>query len=334
METGAGGVLDLLPSGATLDRRQWRKRHAVVRRLLEAHLPALLVLCLVLGQRPEHLLPELAVPAAAALAGRWSRLPETTRALAVALGLASCSAVLVHTAEGRIEAHFHFFVVVSVVAFYESWLVLGATVAFVVLHHLVLGAVDPRLVYGRTDPGAVWQWFLVHAVAIAAQCGVALAHWRSHERALAGERRLGRRLLQREAALQEAARQAEVLALAADVAHRVNTPVQYAADNARYLGEAVVELSELVALTRATLEALPCEETGVELRLLRERHREHAADWTGEVQAALGDCLAGLGEVSHLVVALQDVAGPAPVAPQPRRSPTRAAALVPRRARD
>lgn len=307
MENTAGSVRELLPSGGALDRSHWGRRHAVIVALLLAHLPVLLVLGLLLDQAPSHLAPELAVPAAAAVVARARRLPELARATASSLGLVSCSVLLVHLSGGSTEAHFHFFVVVSVVAFYEQWVVLGATVALVVVHHLVLGALDPRLVYGRAGDDAP-LWFGVHVLAIGAQCAVALVHWRSHESALTAERRLARRLLEREAALQEAAHQAEVLALAADVAHRVNTPVQYATDNARYLGEAVLELSELVALTGATLEALPSEG---DLQLLRERHRAYDSDWAGDtVQAALGDCLAGLGEVSHLVLALQQLAVP------------------------
>ncbi|MCW2606818.1 MAG: htr8 [Frankiales bacterium] len=311
---GTGAVRDLLPTGGGLDQTQWRHRHAAIVVLLVAHLPALLLLALARGQRPAHVLPELLVPAAAVVLARGRSLPDLGRAVVASLGLASCSALLVHLTGGSIEAHFHFFVVVSLVAFYERWLPLGATVAFVVLHHLVLGLVDPRLLHGR--PGAAAEgarWFAVHAVAIGAQCAVALAHWRAHERTLAEERRLGRQVLEREAARQEAARQAEALALAADVAHRVNTPVQYAADNARYLGEAVVELSELVSLTRTTLEALPPEQAADTLQRLRQRHRQWQSEWAGDtVQEALGDCLAGLEEVSSLVLALQEVAAPVP----------------------
>ena len=300
---------DLMPVGGGLSRRQWRKRHAAVVLLLQVHLPVLLVLGLALGQRPRHLLVELVVPAAAVLVARRPALADTTRALAASLGLVTCSALLVHISSGSVESHFHFFVVVSLVALYESWLVLSASVGLIVLHHLVLGAVDPALVYGAHG---AWSWpvaFAVHALAITAQCCVALAHWRAHEGALAAERRLGRRLLDRESALQEAVRNAEVGAFASDVAHRANTPVQYAADNARFLGDAVLELSELVTQTRAVLDALPVERRGPDLERLRDLHREHHKDWGADnVQGALADCLSGLEEMAHLVLSLQDVA--------------------------
>ena len=39
----------------------------------------------------------------------------------VSLGLLTSSAVLVHLWDGQIEAHFHFFVMVTILACYEEW---------------------------------------------------------------------------------------------------------------------------------------------------------------------------------------------------------------------
>lgn len=318
MEDVGTGVLQLLPSGGALGRRQWDKRHAVIVRLLALHVPALLLLGLSTGASRVHLLPELLVPATAVLVARRVRLSATVRAGAVALGLFSCSAMLVHLTGGSAESHFHFFVMVSVVAFYEHWVVLGLTAAFALVHHVGLSLVDPRLVYGQRYADDWVVTSLLHALALAAQCAVALAHWRAHEKSLAAERRMARQLLQREAALQEAVRRAAVDALAADVAHGVNTPVQYATDNARYLGEAVLELLALVAQTRATLDGLPAEQCEAGLQELRELHRRHDDDWDGDgLRDALGDCLAGLGEVSQLVLSLQGVAADEVSTPRP-----------------
>ena len=47
------------------------------------------------------------------------------------------SALVVHLSDGLIEAHFHFFVMVAVVALYQSWQPYLLALAFVVVHHSV-----------------------------------------------------------------------------------------------------------------------------------------------------------------------------------------------------
>ena len=94
--------------------------------------------------------------------------------------------------------------------------------------------------------------------------------------------------------------------------------MQYAADNARFLGEAVLELSALVTHTRAVLDALPADRPWPELERLRDLHRDHHDDWGADsVQGALEDCLSGLDEMAHLVLSLQDSS--VARAPHPRK---------------
>ena len=57
-----------------------------------------------------------------------------------ALGLLSCSAVLVHLSDGVIEMHFHFFVMVGVITLYQDWWPFLIAIGYVVLQHGVAGA--------------------------------------------------------------------------------------------------------------------------------------------------------------------------------------------------
>ncbi|MEA2331375.1 MAG: hypothetical protein QOH58_1513 [Thermoleophilaceae bacterium] len=133
------------------------------------------------------------VAACALLAGS-ARLPRRLRAVAVAIGLLTASALLVHLMEGRIEAHFHFFVMVTILATYEEWLpyLLGA--AYVVLHHGVVGVLAPHSVFNHPEAiGNPWKWAGVHALFIAALGAANIIGWRLNEDARLKMRRSEKR---------------------------------------------------------------------------------------------------------------------------------------------
>jgi hypothetical protein len=56
----------------------------------------------------------------------------------------------VHLWHGVTEAHLHFFVVVSILTLYQDWVVFGVAIVYVVVHHGLMGALDPGAVYGRS----------------------------------------------------------------------------------------------------------------------------------------------------------------------------------------
>jgi mannitol-specific phosphotransferase system IIBC component len=92
--------------------------------------------------------------------------------------------VVVHLAGGLIEAHFHFFVMIPVVALYEAWLPFALGVAYVLVHHGVMGTLDPRSVYNH--PAAwerPWVFAAVHAGFFASACIACVVNWWLHERA-------------------------------------------------------------------------------------------------------------------------------------------------------
>jgi hypothetical protein len=120
-----------------------QRRQQVILRLLWAHVPVLAVLGLLAGAEPVHLLVE--VGGVAALAGTASALRSRREhaALVTVLGLLSSSAVLVHLFDGLTELHFHYFVMVGVIALYQNWPPYLLAIAYVVVQHGVVGVIAP-----------------------------------------------------------------------------------------------------------------------------------------------------------------------------------------------
>jgi diguanylate cyclase (GGDEF)-like protein len=111
------------------------------------------------------------------------------------LGLLTASAVLVHLSGGLIEFHFHFFVMLFVVTFYQDWATFLLAVVYVLVDHGVVGVISPRSLYDHPDAWASpVKWALVHALFIAAAGCAAVANWRLAERAQETERELVERL--------------------------------------------------------------------------------------------------------------------------------------------
>jgi diguanylate cyclase (GGDEF)-like protein len=90
----------------------------------------------------------------------------------------------VHLSGGVIEAHFHFFAMVPIVALYESWIPFGLAVGFVLFEHGIVGTLNSSAVYNhdsaRDHP---WWWASVHALLFASACLGALVNWTLHQRA-------------------------------------------------------------------------------------------------------------------------------------------------------
>jgi signal transduction histidine kinase len=177
-------VFDALPRGAGLPDEQFAVRHRFMVRLLWAHVVALPLLALAYGYPIGHSLLEGAVVALWAIAASLYRGSRRRQALIGAIGLLVCSAVLVHVTRGLIEAHFHFFVIVTALSLYEDWTVYGVAIVFVLLHHAAGPAVlGTNHVYAHeADP---WTWAVVHTGFIAAICVANVVVWRASEQARA-----------------------------------------------------------------------------------------------------------------------------------------------------
>jgi signal transduction histidine kinase len=160
-----------LPRGALLREQDWHWRHAAVCLLLGAHLPVLAVWSAVAG--PPGELWHVLLPLALLVGSRVRRLSRRVRSLSAALGLLTCSALVVHLGSQAPEAHVHFFVAVAVIALYQDWTVYALAIAFVLAHHGWL-ALGPG---GRED----WTWAAVHALAVGAESAVLVLFWRANE---------------------------------------------------------------------------------------------------------------------------------------------------------
>jgi hypothetical protein len=149
-------VRDALPRGQTLPEDAWARRHRAMLWILWAHVLVLPVFSLLRGFSLASSVGWVTPVALAGVAGTLKAAGRRARSVAVVFGLLTASAVLVHAWNGQIEAHFHFFVMIAVLALYEDWLPFGLAVAYVVLEHGVLGAIAPHSVYSHG--GNPWVW--------------------------------------------------------------------------------------------------------------------------------------------------------------------------------
>jgi serine phosphatase RsbU (regulator of sigma subunit)/anti-sigma regulatory factor (Ser/Thr protein kinase) len=187
----------VLPQGNTLPEEAWWSRHRAIVFLLWGHAVFIAVYALVRGFSVPHvLLVGAVVPLAAIVAGR-AALSRRVRTAAASLGLLSSSAVLVHLSGGLIEMHFHFFVMVAVVALYQDWIPFLTAIGYVFIHHGVLGALYPESVFNHVAAQrSPWRWAIIHALFIAGISAACLVTWRLNELMLTQRKRAEDRLRQ------------------------------------------------------------------------------------------------------------------------------------------
>lgn len=198
-DTGALGRAALrlregLPQGGLLSEEVWERRHRAILVLLALHAALIAVVVALSGFGPVHAVTEGSVVALATLVAARSSLSRRVRSVAASFGLLSASAILVHLSGGYIEMHFHFFVMIIVISLYQDWTPFLLAVGYVVLHHGIVGALDPRSVYNH--PAAIaepWLWAGIHGAFILGASAAAVVAWRLNEdlarRQLATERR-------------------------------------------------------------------------------------------------------------------------------------------------
>ncbi len=116
----------------------------------------------------------------AGLAAGRSQMGQRTRSLACSFGLLTAAAMGVHVSGGITEAHFSFFVVVVLLTLYEDWTVFALAVVYTLVHHGVLGTIDPDEVFAA-HAGSPWQWAAIHAVFVAAAGAAGVVAWRLNE---------------------------------------------------------------------------------------------------------------------------------------------------------
>jgi hypothetical protein len=109
-------LLAALPRGQTLPPAAWSVRHLWMIRVVWAHAVGLFVWGLLVGHPLWHAALDAAPVAICGVVGAWAGVSRRGRAAAVCIGLLTSSAVVVHLMDGAIEGHFHFFVMVTLLA--------------------------------------------------------------------------------------------------------------------------------------------------------------------------------------------------------------------------
>ena len=186
----AARLRNALPQGRTLPDSVWLRRHRALLTLLWLHAGGLTAFALAQGFGVVHSLQEGGLVALVAAAATVARTRKRVAATLVSFGLITSSAVLVHLWGGVIEAHFHFFVMIVVLSLYEDWVPFLVAAAYVVLHHGLVGALDPNSVYNHAEAVAhPWRWAAVHGLFVTGAGVGAVVAWRLNEDVrAAGER--------------------------------------------------------------------------------------------------------------------------------------------------
>jgi diguanylate cyclase (GGDEF)-like protein/PAS domain S-box-containing protein len=173
-----------------LPRDAWQPRHRVILWLLWLHAIGIFAFGLFVGVGPIHSLIEGSAVALWAVAANSVGFGQRARSAAASLGLLTASALLVHLADGAIEAHFHFFVMIAVIALYQDWVPFLLAIAFVVVEHGLVAVILPGAVYDHADAWAdPWKWAIIHGSFVLAASAAHLAHWRLSELTQAERRR-------------------------------------------------------------------------------------------------------------------------------------------------
>jgi diguanylate cyclase (GGDEF)-like protein len=150
--------------------------------ILRLHIPVLLAWGLLKGLSFPHAVADIVPLLLPAWFAGSDGLTRRVREICTAFGLLTASAIVVHLMDGAIEAHFHFFVMVSLLALYEEWFPYLAAFGYVLLHHGVMSAVSSASVFNHPDAIAhPWRWAAIHALFIAAQGVVSVVAWRVNE---------------------------------------------------------------------------------------------------------------------------------------------------------
>lgn len=157
----------------------WNVRHRMILWLLWLQLPPLAIFGLYMDQSLLVVSTEMAALAIPGAIATIDRFPNLIREVAATVGLLTTSAVLVSITGGVIEAHFHFFVMMCVITLYQSWIPFIVAIIYVLVHHGLLGTLNPESVYNHAAAlDSPWKWAGIHAAFILAASFCSLLAWR------------------------------------------------------------------------------------------------------------------------------------------------------------
>jgi len=175
-------IRNSLPRGGTLPEEDWRQRHTA---LVVATWLCVLVLApygIAEGYPLWHVWAHVMSVVPLSVIASMPRFSAKIRSTAASLALLTVCALLVHISGGLIEMHFSFFVVIVVLTLYEDWMPFLLAVAYVLVHHGVMGTLEPHEVFNRPDAWAhPWKWAAIHALFVALAGVAGVVAWRLNE---------------------------------------------------------------------------------------------------------------------------------------------------------
>jgi PAS domain S-box-containing protein len=172
-----------LPRGRRLPDRDWSQRHRAVVAILWLDALILPATAVWLGQDfSAHLLSEVTIVVGFAVLATFGKAGRSVQSALASLGLIASSALLVHISGGYTEAHFHFFVMVALIALYQGWTPFLLALGYIVVGHGVVGVLAPDAVYNHADAWAnPWLWATVHGGFVLAASVASIVAWRFNE---------------------------------------------------------------------------------------------------------------------------------------------------------
>ena len=174
-----------LPRGSTLSDEVWARRHRGILTLLWLHLPVIFTMAIVQGVGLLHAVFETSIVVLFAGGAVLLRHHRRETTIFTAMGLLTCSAVLVHLTNGLIEMHFHYFVMVGVITLYQDWWPFLVAIGYVVFQHGFAGAVAPESVYNHEAAiDHPWEWAGIHGVFVLGMSVAGILSWKLNERQL------------------------------------------------------------------------------------------------------------------------------------------------------
>lgn len=177
----------------------WQSRHQGLVALCWLNAVGLFVFGIIQGYGVFHSLYEAGIVALAALAAWRLRGRHVAASVVATLGLLTASGILVHFSEGSIEAHFHFFAMVTIIILYQDWVPFLLAIAYVVAHHAIFGLVDPNSVFNH--PAAIAnpvKWAVIHGLFIVGATIAGLTVWKQNESLRDSYQEAARRLAEAE----------------------------------------------------------------------------------------------------------------------------------------
>ncbi len=181
-------ALSWVPRGIRLDADSFAARHRALQAILLLHVPVLVAIGMTSHHEGLVLWGGVATMVVSCL-GATSALSQRTRACLVSSGLILAAIVLIHVSGGLTDVHFHFFVVLALVALYQDVVPFLLSIVLVATHHLGMGLMDPMMVFSDTRAQQhPLPWVLMHAGFVVAMCAAQVVGWRFSEKSDAAAR--------------------------------------------------------------------------------------------------------------------------------------------------